>query len=98
MFLTRLTPTQTHSDGFWAEKNREEFLQEWLWKCRRKQCEVYDGRNKHPPDVIRMKQKLVTEWGQCTEAEFENKMPAAIAALANFHRARAGLGGYGRWF
>jgi hypothetical protein len=91
MFLTLLTPTQTHSDGFLAENNREE----WLWKCRRRQWDLY------PEDRDKIK-RLVTPWRECTEAEFENKirMPAAMAALgggssSNFHRARAGPGGYG---
>jgi hypothetical protein len=72
MLLILLTHTQTHSDGFFAENNREE----WLWKCRRRQWDEYiEDRPK-----IR---RLVEKWGMCTKAEFEMRMTLPLTEWAS---------------
>ncbi len=75
MLLILLTPTQTPSDGFLAENNREE----WLWKCRRRQWDKY------PEDRAEIK-RLVTPWRVCTEAEFEMRMTLPRAGPGGYGR------------
>jgi hypothetical protein len=66
VFLILLTPSQTYSDEFLAETNREE----WLWKCRKRQ---WDKWPQDHDNADNMKSRLVT-WGICTVAEFDLRM------------------------